>query len=35
LRWRTGSLWPAVLLHWLEVAGWQIWFGGGMLFGTT
>lgn len=29
LRWRTGSLWPAVLLHWLEVAGWQIWFGGG------
>ncbi len=34
LRWRTGSLWPAVLLHWLEVAGWQIWFGGGMLFGT-
>jgi len=31
LRWRTSSLWPAVLLHWLEVAGWQIWFGGGML----
>lgn len=31
LRWRTGSLWPAVLLHWLEVAGWRIWFGGGML----
>ncbi|MDP2259105.1 MAG: CPBP family glutamic-type intramembrane protease [Caulobacter sp.] len=31
LRWRTGSLWPAVLLHWLEVAGWQVWFGGGML----
>lgn len=30
LRHRTGSLWPAVLLHWLEVAGWQIWFGGGM-----
>lgn len=29
LRWRTGSLWPAVLLHWLEVAGWQIGFGGG------
>lgn len=29
MRWRTGSLWPAVLLHWLEVAGWQIWFGGG------
>ncbi len=31
MRWRTGSLWPAVLLHWLEVAGWQIWFGGGMV----
>lgn len=31
LRWRTGSLWPAVILHWLEVAGWQIWFGGGAL----
>lgn len=31
MRWRTGSLWPAVLLHWLEVAGWQIWFGGGAL----
>lgn len=30
IRNRTGSLWPAVLLHWLEVAGWQIWFGGGM-----
>lgn len=30
LRHRTGSLWPAVLLHWMEVAGWQIWFGGGM-----
>jgi len=29
LRHRTGSLWPAVALHWLEVAGWQIWFGGG------
>lgn len=31
MRHRTGSLWPAVLLHWLEVAGWQIWFGGGLL----
>lgn len=31
IRNRTGSLWPAVLLHWLEVAGWQIWFGGGFL----
>lgn len=29
LRHRTGSLWPAATLHWLEVAGWQIWFGGG------
>jgi predicted Abi (CAAX) family protease len=34
LRWRTSSLWPAVLLHWLEVAGWQIWFGGGMIAKT-
>jgi predicted Abi (CAAX) family protease len=34
LRHRTGSLWPAVLLHWLEVAGWQIWFGGGMVAKT-
>jgi predicted Abi (CAAX) family protease len=30
LRRRTGSLWPAVALHWLEVAGWQVWFGGGV-----
>ncbi|ATQ41171.1 CPBP family glutamic-type intramembrane protease [Caulobacter mirabilis] len=29
LRHRTGSLWPAVALHWVEVAGWQVWFGGG------
>lgn len=25
----TGSLWPAVALHWLTVAIWQVWFGGG------
>lgn len=29
LRHRTGSLWPPIALHWTEVAGWQIWFGGG------
>lgn len=31
LRHRTGSLWPAVALHWLEVAIWQIGFGGGQV----
>lgn len=31
LRHRTGSLWPAVALHWLEVAIWQIAFGGGQV----
>lgn len=28
VRWRTGSLWPAVLLHWLAVTIWQTWLGG-------
>ena len=28
MRWRTGSLWPAVLLHWLVVLVWQTWLGG-------
>jgi predicted Abi (CAAX) family protease len=28
LRWRTGSLWPAVLLHWALVVIWQTWLGG-------
>lgn len=28
VRWRTGSLWPAVALHWLVVAIWQTWLGG-------
>jgi predicted Abi (CAAX) family protease len=28
IRWRTGSLWPAVALHWLEVVVWQTWLGG-------
>jgi predicted Abi (CAAX) family protease len=31
LRHRTGSLWPAVAVHWLEVAIWQIGFGGGQV----
>ena len=28
IRWRTGSLWPVVALHWLEVTVWQTWLGG-------
>lgn len=28
VRWRTGSLWPAVALHWLAVTLWQTWLGG-------
>jgi predicted Abi (CAAX) family protease len=28
VRWRTGSLWPCVLLHWLAVVAWQTWLGG-------
>lgn len=28
IRWRTGSLWPAVTLHWLMVTIWQTWLGG-------
>jgi predicted Abi (CAAX) family protease len=28
VRWRTGSLWPAVILHWLSVVVWQTWLGG-------
>ena len=28
IRWRTGSLWPAVALHWLTVTIWQTWLGG-------
>jgi predicted Abi (CAAX) family protease len=28
IRWRTGSLWPAVGLHWLVVVVWQTWLGG-------
>lgn len=31
LRHHTGSLWPAVALHWLEVAIWQVAFGGGQV----
>jgi hypothetical protein len=25
---RTGSLWPAVILHWALVVVWQTWLGG-------
>ena len=28
IRWRTGSLWPAVALHWLVVVVWETWLGG-------
>ena len=28
IRWRTGSLWPVIALHWLEVTVWQTWLGG-------
>jgi len=28
MRWRTGSLWPAVLLHGGFVGVWQTWLGG-------
>jgi predicted Abi (CAAX) family protease len=27
-RWRTGSIWPAVLLHWAVVVVWKTWLGG-------
>ncbi len=27
-RWRTGSIWPAVLLHWVTVVVWKTWLGG-------
>lgn len=28
MRHRTGSLWPAVILHWALVVAWQTWLGG-------
>ena len=28
IRWRTGSLWPSVALHWLVVVLWQTRLGG-------
>ncbi len=31
IRWRTGSLWPAVGLHWTMVTIWQTWLGGFIL----
>jgi predicted Abi (CAAX) family protease len=27
-RWRTGSIWPAVVLHWVLVVVWKTWLGG-------
>ncbi len=27
-RWRTGSIWPAVILHWAVVVVWKTWLGG-------
>jgi predicted Abi (CAAX) family protease len=31
MRWRTGSLWPAVILHGGFVVVWQTWLGGVIL----
>jgi CAAX protease family protein len=28
LRFRSGSIWTAVALHWIVVIAWQGWFGG-------
>ena len=28
MRWRTGSIWPAVFLHWALVVIWKTWLGG-------
>lgn len=28
MRWRTGSLWPAVLFHGVLVFVWKAWLGG-------
>mgnify|MGYP001405307950 CR=1 FL=1 len=28
LRYRSGSVWPAIALHWIVVVLWQGWFGG-------
>jgi predicted Abi (CAAX) family protease len=28
LRRRSGSLWPAVILHWAAVVAWETWLGG-------
>lgn len=33
LRWRSGSIWTAVALHWIVVVAWRGWFGGPS-FGT-
>lgn len=31
LRYRSGSIWTAILLHWIFVVAWQGWFGGPLL----
>ncbi len=28
LRYRSGSLWPPVILHWAAVVAWETWLGG-------
>ena len=28
LRFRSGSLWPPVILHWAAVVAWETWLGG-------
>ncbi|MDC7693926.1 CPBP family glutamic-type intramembrane protease [Asticcacaulis sp. DXS10W] len=35
MRWRTGSLWPAVLLHGALVFVWKAWLGGPSLEALT
>lgn len=27
-RWRSGSIWPAVGIHWTAVVAWRLWLGG-------
>ena len=35
LRRSTGSVWPAVVLHWAEVVVWKTWLGGPALSALT
>ena len=30
--WKTGSIWPSVLLHWMIVVGWKALLGGPSLW---